>query len=63
MTGGDSLRRPKPMKQVQAVIDKLLDRKRDASGSILDPNEEATRLKQQLPQTRVIAPGTVSKAE
>ncbi len=47
----------------QAVIDKIFDRKIEASGSVLDPNEEAARLQQQLPRTRVIAPGTVSKAE
>ncbi len=47
----------------QAVIDKIFDRKIEASGSVLDPNEEATRLKQQLPDSRIIAPGTVSKAE
>lgn len=48
----------------QAVIDKIFDRKREAKGSVLDPNEEAARLEEQLPQsTRVIQPGTVSEAE
>ncbi|MAF68511.1 MAG: hypothetical protein CMH25_04115 [Micavibrio sp.] len=47
----------------QAVIDKIFDRKIEAEGSVLNPTEEAARIRQQVPEARVIVPGEMSAPE
>ena len=47
----------------QAVIDKIFDRKIEAEGSVLNPTEEAARIRQQVPEARVIVPGEMSPPE
>ena len=47
----------------QAVIDKIFDRKIEAEGSVLNPTEEAARIRQQVPEARVIVPGAMSPPE
>ncbi|MGE4313493.1 MAG: DUF3035 domain-containing protein [Pseudobdellovibrionaceae bacterium] len=47
----------------QAVIDKLLDRKRDASGSVIDPEAEAARLKKVQSEGKPLTAGGVATVE
>lgn len=47
----------------QAVIDKLLDRKRDASGSVIDPEAEAKRLQKVQAEGKPLTAGGVATVE